>query len=239
VHNPLLDAGREVGVDANGFQPGFVASYLNYFDRLQPWRLSLGIFGTGARGANYQHSLSSPLLMGQAEQQLKLFGGLTGNYRVYGWTRGQGVDYDGTVSKHTGVGASFDQRIGDGITVFGRYGKMIKGELPFNQTVTAGAEFSGSYWNRGADSIGFATAWLKSGKAYQTSTATAWLDDSHTQSAFSFTPQGAEKLTEVFYRYRLSPQFELSPDFQYISNSGGNAEAKPIKVFAVRANISY
>ena len=24
VHNPLLDAGREVGVDANGFQPGFI-----------------------------------------------------------------------------------------------------------------------------------------------------------------------------------------------------------------------
>jgi high affinity Mn2+ porin len=29
VHNPLLDAGGEVGVDANGFQPGFVASYVN------------------------------------------------------------------------------------------------------------------------------------------------------------------------------------------------------------------
>ncbi|MCK6389007.1 MAG: carbohydrate porin, partial [Zoogloea sp.] len=84
VHNPLLDAGREVGVDANGFQPGFIASYLNYMDRLQPWRLSAGVFGAGERGANYQRSLSSPLLMVQAETQLKLFGGLTGNYRLYG-----------------------------------------------------------------------------------------------------------------------------------------------------------
>ena len=60
VHNPLLDAGREVGVDANGFQPGFVASYVNYFNKIEPWRLSFGVFGTGPRGANYQRSLTAP-----------------------------------------------------------------------------------------------------------------------------------------------------------------------------------
>lgn len=43
VHNPLLDAGRETGVDANGFQPGFVASYLNHVDKARPWRLSMGV----------------------------------------------------------------------------------------------------------------------------------------------------------------------------------------------------
>ena len=53
VHNPLLDAGGEVGVDANGFQPGFVASYVNARDKMQPWRLSFGVFGAGERGANY------------------------------------------------------------------------------------------------------------------------------------------------------------------------------------------
>jgi len=239
VHNPLLDAGREVGVDANGFQPGFITSYFNYFDKAQPWRLSVGLFGTGDRGANYQRSLSSPLLMVQAEKQLKLFGGLTGNYRVYGWNRKQGNDFDGTQSKHTGIGASVDQRLGDGIRVFARYGKLINGELPFNQAFTAGADFSGSYWGRGADSIGIAGAWLQSGKGYRSSTATAYLDNDHLLPAFSFTPQGAEKLAEIYYRYRLSPQFELSPDFQYVTNGGGNADAKAVKVFALRANIAY
>jgi len=239
VHNPLLDAAGEVGVDANGFQPGFVASYLNYVDKTQPWRLSAGVFGTGERGANYQRSLTSPLLMVQAEKQLKLFGGLTGNYRLYGWNRSQGVDYDGTLSKHTGVGASVDQRIGDGIRLFARYGKLVKGELPFNQALTAGAEFSGSYWGRAADTIGVAGAWLQSGKGYRTSTATTWLDDNQTQMAYTFTPQGAEQVAEVYYRYRLSPQFELSPDFQYVTNGGGNGDAKSVKVFALRANIAY
>ncbi|HXE39762.1 MAG TPA: carbohydrate porin, partial [Azonexus sp.] len=239
VHNPLLDAGGEVGVDANGFQPGFITSYLNYVDKAQPWRLSVGLFGTGERGANYQRSLSSPLLMVQAEKQLKLFGGLTGNYRVYGWNRSQGVDHDGTLAKHTGLGASIDQRVGDGVRVFARYGKLVKGELPFNQAVTAGAEFSGSYWGRGADALGIAGAWLQSGKAYRGTTANAWLDDAQTQLAYSFTPQGAEQVAELYYRYRLSPQFELSPDFQIVNNGGGNTDAKSVKVFALRANIAY
>jgi hypothetical protein len=238
VHNPLLDAGREVGVDANGFQPGFIASYLNWFDKPQPWRVSVGIFGTGNRGANYQHSLSSPLLMVQAEKQMR-FDGLLGNYRIYGWNRSQGIDYTSTTARHTGIGVSLDQRIGDGVTLFARYGKMIKGELPFNQAATVGAELSGLYWNRGADAIGIAGAWLQSGQGYRSSTQSAWLDDTQTQLAYAFTPQGAEKVTEIYYRYRLSPQFELSPDFQYVTNGGGNADAKSVKVFALRANIAY
>ncbi len=239
VHNPLLDAGGEVGVDANGFQPGFITSYYNYFDKPQPWRISVGLFGTGERGANYQRSLSSPLLMVQAEKQLKLADGLTGNYRIYGWNRSQGVDYDGTLAKHTGIGVSADQRLGDGVKVFARYGKLVKGELPFNQAFTAGAEFSGSYWGRAADSLGIAGAWLESGKGYRSTTATAYLDDQRTQMAYSFTPQGAETVAEIYYRYRLSPQFELSPDFQWITRGGGNQDAEPIKVFALRANIAY
>ncbi len=245
VHNPLLDAGGEVGVDANGFQPGFIASYLNYFNKVEPWRLSVGVFGTGDKGANYQRSLSSPLLMVQAEKQLKLFGGLTGNYRLYGWNRSQGADYDGNLNKHTGIGASIDQRIGDGIKVFARYGKLVKGELAFNQAATAGAEFSGSYWGRGADAIGVAGAWLQSGKAYRGSTAFGYLEDEPSDSslarsvAYSYTPRGAENLAEIYYRYRLTPQFELTPDFQYITNGGANPDAKSVKVFAIRANIAY
>jgi aryl carrier-like protein len=229
VHNPLLDAGGEVGV----------VSYLNWFNKPEPWRLSLGVFGAGDRGANYQRSLSKPLVMVQAEKQLKLFGGLTGNYRAYAWNRSQGTDFDGSVTRHTGVGVSVDQRVGDGVTVFGRYGKLVSGELPFNQAVTAGAELNGSYWGRAADAIGIAGAWLESGKAYRNSTVTAWLDDAQTQAAFTFTPRGAEKLAEIYYRLRIAPQFELTPDFQYVVDGGGNANGKSVKVFALRANIAY
>ncbi|MCE1181442.1 MAG: carbohydrate porin [Rhodocyclales bacterium] len=239
VHNPLLDAGREVGVDANGFQPGFIVSYKNWFNKPEPWKLSFGVFGAGQRGANYQRSLTSPLVMAQLEKQLR-FDGLVGNYRIYGWNRSQALDFDGaTTSRHTGFGVSIDQRVGDGVTLFSRYGRMLKGELSFNQALTAGAEISGMYWDRGADALGIAGAWLQSGKAYRNTVATAWLDDAQTQAAYTFTPQGAEKLVEIYYRYRLSPQFELSPDFQYVTHGGGNADGKAVKVFALRANIAY
>ena len=245
VHNPLLDAGGEVGVDANGFQPGFVVSYLNWFDKPQPWRLSLGVFGAGDKGANYQRSLSSPLVMLQAEKQVKLLGGLTGNYRVYAWNRNEAANFDGTLAKHTGIGVSVDQRVGDGITLFGRYGRMLAGELPFNQAITAGAEFNGSYWGRAADAVGIAGAWLQAGPGYRAGangrSCPGGYDDNGVcvGTLFNYTPQGAEKVAEIYYRYRLSSQFELSPDFQLVTNGGGNAEARSVKVFALRANIAY
>ena len=237
VHNPLLDAGREVGVDANGFQPGFIVGYTNSFDKTQPWRLSMGVFGTGPRGSNYEASLTQPLLFAQAETQLKLFGGLTGNYRLYAWNRASGENFDywatGQSTQHTGIGVSVDQRVGDGITVFGRYGNLVKGELPFNQAVAVGAQFSGSYWSRAADSFGIGFSWLQTGSGYKNATYD-W-----NGTPLTVTPSGAETITELYYRYRLSPQFELSPDFQWLTQGGGNANAKDVTVFGLRANIVY
>ncbi len=245
VHNPLLDAGGETGVDANGFQPGFVASYYNETEKPEPLRLSLGVFGAGDRGANYQRSLSSPLVMAQAEKQLRLFDGLPGNYRIYVWNRSRSNNFDGTTSTHRGLGISIDQRVGDDLTLFGRYGKQLKGELPFNQALTLGTEFSGNFWNRGADAMGISFGWLQSGKAYRRGTngnvCPGGYDDLGVcqGTLTTFTPQGAERVAELYYRYHLSPQFELSPDFQYIHHGGSNPAAKTSKIFAIRANIAY
>ncbi|MBU1365782.1 MAG: carbohydrate porin [Gammaproteobacteria bacterium] len=239
VHNPLLDAGGEVGVDANGFQPGFVASYLNYRDGAEPWRLSLGVFGAGDRGANYQKSLSTPLLMVQAEKQVKISGGLSGNYRAYAWTRSQATELDGvSTAKHTGFGVSVDQQVGDGIKLFGRYGQLVEGELPFDQALSVGAEISGNYWGRGADAIGVGASWLKASSAYRAAGGEGDIDGDGTAD-FTFTPSGAEKVAEIYYRFRVSPQFEITPDFQWIGNPGTNRNADSVKVFAVRANIAY
>ena len=147
--------------------------------------------------------------------------------------------------EQAGRARRFVPGLGDGITLFGRYGKLVKGELPFNQAITAGAEVNGSYWGRAGDAIGLAGAWLQAGKAYRAgmngqSCAGGYNDSGDCLGgAFSFVPQGAEKLAEIYYRYRLSPQFQLTPDFQYITQGGGNTEAKAVKVFALRANIAY
>ena len=56
---------------------------------------------------------------------------------------------------------------------------------------------------------------------------------------FMFTPSGAETVAELYYRYRISPQFELSPDLQLLTKAGGNPDAKAVTVLGLRANIVY
>ena len=239
IHNPLLDAGREIGVDANGFQPGFIAAYVNNANKAEPWRVSLGVFGAGDKGSNYQKSLSAPLTMLQAEKQLRLFGGLLGNYRAYAWTRSQVSELDGvTTGRHTGIGLSIDQRVGDGVNLFARYSNLVKGELPFNQALSIGGEINGAYWGRGADAIGIGGSWLKASAAYRAAGGSGDLDGDGVAD-FTFTPGGAEKVAEIYYRYRIAPQFELTPDFQLVTRGGANPDARSVKVLGLRANISY
>ncbi|MCK6405140.1 MAG: carbohydrate porin [Rhodocyclaceae bacterium] len=249
VHNPLLDAGGQIAPDGNGFQPGFIAAYVNETNKAEPWKVSLGYFGSGERGASYGRSFNSPLTILQAEKQLKLFGGLTGNYRAYVWHRSRATELDGVTEKnHTGFGLSADQRIGDGVNVFGRYGKLTSGEMAFDQTFTLGAEISGNYWGRGGDAIGFGGAWMKASSAYRKAGGSGCVAgdtdgndacDAADTGFFAFSPSGAEKLAEIYYRYRISPQFHVTPDFQWIGRPGANRSADSIKVIGVRANVAF
>ncbi len=235
VHNPLLDAGRQIGADANGFQPGLVASYVNVAAKPETWRLSLGIFGTGP-GANYQR-VASPLLIAQAETALRM-NGLPGNYRLYGWRNAQGAELDGRLAAHRGWGTSVDQRLGDSLVAFGRYGQALRGQVPFDRALTLGAELSGTSWRRGADALGLALGQLRASNAYRAAGGNGDLlgDGS---GVFNFSPSGAERLLEIYYRYRISKQFELSPDLQYLSNMGGNPAARPVKLVGLRAQLTY
>lgn len=228
VHNPLLDAGGDIGVDANGFAPGLRLSYSNATQKPQTWRVSLGVFGAGAQGANYQRSLASPLVMLQAETEQRLLGGLAGNYRVYTWRNAQASHFDSSVTqseRHSGWGVSADQRVGDGVTLFGRYGQQIAGHVSFDHALALGAEFNGSYWGRGGDRIGLAAGWLKTSDAYRDFSAGV--------------NSSAERVAELYYRFHINQQFQLSPDFQYIANPAGDGSATAVKLLGLRAQISY
>lgn len=239
VHNPLLDGGGEIAPDGNGFQPGFIAAYVNEKDGAEPWRLSLGFFGSGERGAGFGRSFDSPLTVAQAEKQLKLFGGLAGNYRAYAWHRSRATELDGVSERnHTGFGVSVDQQVGNGVKLFGRYGKLVKGELAFDRALTLGTEINGSHWGRANDAIGFAGAWLKASSDFRKAGGSGDLDGDGVAD-FNYTPSGAEKLAEIYYRYSISPEFQLSPDFQWIGRGGANPDAKSVKVVGLRANVSF
>lgn len=237
VHNPLLDAGGQVGMDANGFQPGAVASYLNSTSKVEPWRVSLGIFGAG-EGARYRNTFSSPLMMAQAETVLHPFAGLSGNYRFYVWRNGQADQLNGTRSTQSGWGISINQQASDEIALFTRYGQQINGQVRFDKALALGAEFNGSPWGRGADAIGVAYGHLRSSKNFRNTVGQGDVvgDGSGT---FFYTPTGAEQSAELYYRYRISKQFELTPDLQILRHAGANPNAQTIKILGLRGTISY
>ena len=216
VHNPLLDAGGDIGADDYGFSPGLRLSYVNQRSAPQSWRLSLGVLGAGD-GASFRRSFSSPMVIAQAERELSLLQGLSGNYRAYAWRNGQALGTTGAVERHTGFGLSADQRYGDAITLFGRYGHQLSGEVSFDRALTLGAEVGGAYWKRSADALGVAFGQLRA------------------------TAAGAdpERVFELYYRYRVGKHFELSPDLQLIASPGGDASAATISVLGLRAHVTY
>jgi hypothetical protein len=241
VHNPLLDSWGDVGVDAYGFTPGVRIAYHNETGKPEWWRASLGVFGAGS-GAGYDRTFSSPFVIGQLEFGRKFFGGLDGTYRLYAWRNGQSTAYqngfDTSVERHSGWGASIDQRIGDAMTVFGRYGQNLNGKVRFDRALTLGTEFGCTYWNKSADSVGVALGWLRTSKDFRGNSAA--LDvDADGNPDFGYTASNSEQLAEIYYRLRLNKNLELTPDFQLIRQPGGDKTALTAKIIGLRAKASF
>lgn len=240
VHNALLDnpLAANIGADGFGFSPGMRISYFNWGAKPETYHLSLGVFGAG-RSANFSDSFKSPFVILQAETSQRFFTGLQGNYRVYFWRNGQAPTFvKNETAFHSGIGFNFDQRLGDGITLFGRLGTGSGERLPFDRTASFGAEFNGSYWERGADAIGLAIGSNRTGKDFRTQSATLDADADGTPD-YGFAANGWEQALEAYYRFRVHKGFDLTPDFQYIRNPAGNQDAQSVKILGVRANLAF
>lgn len=56
---------------------------------------------------------------------------------------------------------------------------------------------------------------------------------------FGYQASGWEKQLELYYRYRINGQFELTPDFQLIRRPAGDGAAQAIKVVGLRAKVGF
>ncbi len=237
VHNALLDnpLAANVGADGFGFSPGLRLSYLNERQKPESYRLSLGVFGAG-QSTSFTAPLRSPFVVVQAETAQRFFG-LAGNYRAMLWSNGEAPTFvHGETAKHTGFGINFDQRVHDAITLFGRFGAARGEGLPFDVTASLGAEFSGSYWSRGGDAIGVAFNGNRTSAGFRERSAGVDADGDGIPD-YGFAARGWEQAMEVYYRFRVHKQFELSPDFQYIHHPAGNTGA--VTIVGLRALLNY
>jgi hypothetical protein len=237
VHNPLLDAGGDIGVDGLGFTPGLRVAYINESDKSMVWRLQAAVMETGD-GAAFQNSTDFPFRIVQAETTQRFFGGLDGNYRVYAWMNDRATDFDDRRAKHAGIGFSFDQKVDDYITVFSRYGYELKGNPRFDQSLSIGGEVGGSYWGRGTDGLGLAMVASHVNKKFRERSETLDNDGDGTPD-FGYRAGSFEQLAEVYYRYRLLPNFELTPDFQVIRHPGGDPSSAVAYALGLRGQLTY
>ncbi|MEW6165754.1 MAG: carbohydrate porin [Pseudomonadota bacterium] len=224
VHNALLDTGGDIAADNYGFAPGMRLAYYNEGNADFGWGASLGVFASG-NGANFSDKVSGgPLTIVQFEVAPKQADGeKSGNYRLYAWTNGRTQDLNSVQQRHGGWGISADQKVAGDWNLFGRYGKRTSGDGAFDTAFTAGFELAGASWNRGEDAVGLGLGWLKTGQAQQIASGIG----------------GKEKLVELYYRAKLNEQIEVSPHVQYIRDPEGDASAPTVKIFGLRAGMSF
>lgn len=236
VHNPLLDVGGDIGVDDFGFTPGLRMAYVNSRAAPESYAVSFGLFGAG-QGASFNDTLSKPLLMVQAETQQRFWGGMAGHYRVYGWSNARGVELDGSLARHTGIGLSIDQQVHDYTRLFARFGQQLDGTVRFDRTLTAGAELGGSYWARGADALGLAAGVMQLSDDFKGIVNLDTDDDGITDFSYNAT-EDYEQVYELFYRYFVNQQVTLTPSVQYARDLGGYSDESTV-VAGLRLQIDY
>lgn len=232
VHNPLLDAGGDVGVGTSGSSPGLRLAYVSDSNGGNHLAASVGVFATGD-GANYTTTFHKPFSIAQVEYSGKTVAGLEGAYRLYTWNNAQAFDrvndldgngqFDDTRERHRGWGLSFDQAVTDSATLFARYGHSSHGNLAFDQAYTVGGQLSGAAWGRPDDRLGLAFGWLKSSPEMQAVNPTF----------------ATERETELFYVWQANEHFHLSPSVQWIANPGGNPALSDVTVVGLRMKASY
>jgi len=230
VHNPLLDSGGDIGVDAYGFTPGVRIAYVNEMDKPDTWGASLGVFGSGP-GAHFTGSLGDPFIIAQLETTRRFFAGQAGTYRVYAWRNGRAADFADTTERHSGWGLSADQHVGGAVTLFTRLGGELRGSVRFDRALTIGAEFGADGWSRAADGVGIAAAFLRTSHAYRDATADGTLA--------GYAASGTERTAELYYRFHINDRFDVTPDVQWIRRPGGDGSAPHVFVGGVRARVAF
>lgn len=248
VHNPLLDAGGDIGVGSDGASPGLRLAYVSDINGGNHITASLGIYGAG-RGGDYTDTFGNPFTIAQLEYAGKTWGGLEGTYRLYAWNNARALDQvnlvedndaaggndDGTCDaneecvpgieeSHRGWGLSIDQQVTENATLFARYGHSTRGSLAFDRAFTLGGQLGGSGWGRENDRLGLALGLLKSSNEYRLANPT-----------FS----GTEKTAELFYVWQANEHFHLAPSLQWIGRPGADPAAKDVTVMGLRAKLSY
>ena len=225
VHDPLLDAGGDIGVGDHGSSPGVRLAWVATLKDDERLSLSLGLFGNHDAATFKKH-----VGLVQLDYAGKPWRGLDGTYRLYVWrnadalNQAHGLDFDGAPNlgeTHVGWGISVDQRITDTVGVFACYGQSSRGTLKFDRAFNLGGQLAGAAWGRENDRLGVAVGNLRTSAEY----------------AAAGTGSGNERIVELFYAWQASDRLEVTPGWQRIGNASG--AGGDMTLWSLRARLAF
>uniref|UniRef100_C6E7C7 Carbohydrate-selective porin OprB n=1 Tax=Geobacter sp. (strain M21) TaxID=443144 RepID=C6E7C7_GEOSM len=144
-------------------------------------------------------------------------GNLEGDYRLY-------AALDGAVAGKLepknawNFGVSLDQQLTDKLTLFARYGQRDKDVYEVQKAWSAGGQYTGLFPSRKDDVLGVAYGQIK---------AHASIADTQ------------EKLTELYYNFKINEQIEIAPVAQYLVHPAGMRGNDDVLALALRTRISF
>ncbi len=182
--------------------------------------------------------------MGQVALAPSFFGA-QGNYRFYAWydqmPHRKWNDSATSGALSYGFGLSCDQRIGELLTLFFRYGTRdaqtydsaalsIDGPAAsiLSNCWSAGFQIDGKLWMREHDALGIAAGQVPLSHEYKNAAAGK---QAQTETHF-----------ELYYKIQCFSKMSISPDLQYILNPFGKdapLNADNIAIFGVRSEVAF
>lgn len=218
--NPAL----EFGGTANFYGFGGVL-------KLRPAERIDVLLGVMEGDGDYREMFTRPWAIAETNVRLSPFG-REGTYRLFVWENHRHHDPAFSLNpdlRNRGVGLNFDQEVSKHVGIWGRYGVQDGQVAFFDRAASVGVQLGGGLINRPLDAWGFGYGLTMIGDPYR----------AHRSSLGAPQFDANEGYLETYYRYVLSGVGEslsvaISPDFQYVTNAGGDDSIDPIAVYGIR-----
>lgn len=254
----LLDAGAfDYAADAWGYSYGGAAEW-----QQRQWTLRGGVFAMSRvpNSPQLEPAFKQFALIGELEHRHQCWGE-DGALRLTAFdNRGRMARYDAAVAaaqrsaapadvsslrqfdSRPGAALNLEQALTADLGLFTRLSANDGSKETFeftdiNRSLSGGLSLQGSAWQRAQDSVGLAAVVNELSGAAQRYFAAGGMGLLIGDGQLPH--YGSERIAELYYRWQMLPQLQLSADGQYVENPAYNRDRGPVRLAALRLHVQF
>jgi high affinity Mn2+ porin len=187
-----------------------------YSPRGHPGAARLLAFDTRANMGSYQETIDNPSL-------------------------GENIALTAAYRYKYGFGLNLEQEIHKDLGAFARLGWSDGKNQTYeftdvDRTATAGLSLKGARWRRRDDTVGLAVIVNGISAVHRQYLAAGGLGITVGDGALDYR---TERIAELYYNWKISKHFQVTPDYQFALNPAYNHVRGPINLFALRLHTEY